>query len=235
MTRASAATVGGYKLRVTPWHGKRHIALVGPARLRRSPSTAEIQRCLDALAQRGVGLAFTPALSPFEAEPFLQAGFELHEELHLLARHLGDGVPRPRHKLRAGRSWDRSRVLEIDALAFESFWQFDKVSLREARQATPSHRFRVAVDQRKVIGYAVTGRAGRRGYLQRLAVDPAHAGRGIGTSLINDCFRWLERHSADLVMVNTQQTNQRALGLYQHLGFVRQREGLLVLRWAGTD
>ena len=34
-----------------------------------------------------------------------------------------------------------------------------------------------------------------------------------------------------LALVNTQEHNSRALGLYERLGFVRQREGLLVLRW----
>ena len=235
LTRASAATIGGYRLRVAPWHGKRHIALIGPARVRRSPTVHEIGRCLRTVEKRGVGLAFTPALSPFEAEPFFQAGFELHEELHLLARSLGNGVPEPAHRLRPGRPWDRRRVLDIDARAFDSFWQFDKFSLREARQATPTSRFMVAQAGRKVVGYAVTGRAGRRGYLQRLAVDPSHAGQGIGSSLVNDCFAWLESRSANMVMVNTQHSNSRALALYEHLGFVRQREGLLVLRWTGTD
>ncbi len=231
LTRASAATVGGYRLRVTPWQGQRHIALVGPARLRRNPTTAEIGRCLDTLVRRGVDQAFTPALSPYEAEPFFQAGFEFHENLHLLARPLGDGVAKPRHRLRAGRPLDRRRVLAIDSRAFDQFWQFDKFSLKEARHATPSSRFRVALEGRTVVGYAVTGKAGRRGYLQRLAVDPDWAGRGIGTSLIHDCFRWLESRGGSMVMVNTQESNTRALALYERHGFARQRDGLLVLRW----
>ncbi|MEL7206779.1 MAG: GNAT family N-acetyltransferase [Actinomycetota bacterium] len=235
LTRTTAATVGGHRLRVVPWQGKRHIALVGPARIRRNPTAPEIARCLDSLDQRGVELAFTPALSPFEAEPFFQAGFELHERLHLLACPLDGGTPRPTHRLRPGRPWDRNRVLDIDTRAFERFWQFDKFSLKEARQATPASRFTVAVHHHRVVGYAVTGRAGRRGYLQRLAVDPDHAGGGIGTSLIHDGFRWLEGRNADTVMVNTQETNGRALALYERIGFRRQREGLLVLRWGSPD
>lgn len=235
LTRTTAATLGGHRLRVTPWQGKRHIALVGPARIRRSPTAPEIARCLAALQQRGVGLAFTPALSPFEAEPFFQAGFELHEQLHLLACPLDGTTPRPRHRLRPGRPWDRHRVLDIDTRAFETFWQFDKFSLKEARQATPTSRFTVATGHHRVVGYAVTGRAGKRGYLQRLAVDPDHAGGGIGTSLIHDCFRWLERRNVDTVMVNTQETNTRALQLYERTGFRRQREGLLVLQWGNPD
>ncbi|MEM9131376.1 MAG: GNAT family N-acetyltransferase [Actinomycetota bacterium] len=236
LTRTTAATVGGHRLRVTPWQGHRHIALVGPARARRNPTRDEIGRCLESLQQRGVASAFTPALSAFEAEPFLQAGFSLHERLHLLACRL-DGTtpsPGPTPRMRPGRPWDRHRVLDIDTRAFEQFWQFDKFSLRDARRATPISRFTVATEGRQVIGYAVTGKAGRRGYLQRLAVDPARTGGGVGTALVHDCFRWLEGRGVDMVMVNTQETNTRALGLYEHLGFRRQTEGLQVLRWGPT-
>ncbi len=173
----------------------------------------------------------TPALSPYEAEPFFQAGFELHERLHLLARTIDEKPPRPTHRLRRGRRWDRGRVLEVDGEAFERFWRFDALALKEARRATPVHRFQVAVVGGRVAGYAVTGRAGGRGYLQRLAVDPELHGQGIGSSLVNDCLRWLHGKGVHLVLVNTQERNRRALDLYERIGFVRQRDGLLVLRW----
>lgn len=229
-----ASSVGGHRLKVAPWQGEAQVALVGPARVRRSPNPTEILRCVKELERRGVVRAVTPALSPFEAEPFFQAGFELQEELHLLARHIDQRIPSPNHRLRPGRPWHRKRVLDIDARAFDSFWQFDKFSLKEARTATPSSRFVVATEDRTVMGYAVTGKAGGRGYLQRLAVDPQAQGRGIGTSLINDCLRWLHRKNVGMVLVNTQERNVRALSLYERHGFVRQREGLLVLQWSSS-
>jgi ribosomal protein S18 acetylase RimI-like enzyme len=193
----------------------------------------EIVRCVADLEGRGVERAVTPALNPYEAEPFFQAGFELHEELHLLARSIDTRPPEPTHRLRGGRPWHRRRVLDIDARAFDQFWQFDKFSLKEARRATPTNRFVVAVEAEGIAGYAVTGRAGGRGYLQRLAVDPSFQGRGIGTSLVHDSLHWLHRKRVGMALVNTQERNQRALMLYERLGFIRQREGLLVLAWSG--
>ncbi|MDH3680886.1 MAG: GNAT family N-acetyltransferase [Acidimicrobiia bacterium] len=231
LSRATAATVGGHRLRVTPWQGHAFIALIGPSRAQRSPTPSEILACIEALRQRGVTQAVTPALSAFEAEPFFQAGFTQHEALHLLARYIDTEPPKPTHRLRRGRPWDRPRVLELDSKAFEQFWQFDSFSLKEARRATPAHRFTVAVADGDVTGYAVTGRAGGRGYLQRLAVDPNLHGQGIGSSLVHDCLRWLHRKGVGMALVNTQERNTRALELYERLGFVRQREGLLVLRW----
>lgn len=218
-------------LRVAPWRGDLHVALIGPRRDGRRPSAFDLAHCLEELAARGVHRAITPALSPIDAKPFLDAGFRLHENLHLLANRLPDHLPEPAHKVRRGRVWHRPAVLEVDAEAFEPFWQFDRLSLREARHATPNNRFRIATLDRTVVGYAVTGRAGDRGYLQRLAVAPAAAGRGLGTALIIDGFHWLKRRGAHTVMVNTQEHNTRALDLYEHLGFVRQEPGLVVLRW----
>ncbi len=87
------------------------------------------------------------------------------------------------------------------------------------------------VQDKTVVGYAIVGRAGTRGYLQRLAVRPGLEGQGLGTSLINDGFGWLRNKGASEILVNTQEHNSRALGLYEHVGFVLQTEKLSVLSW----
>lgn len=120
-------------------------------------------------------------------------------------------------------------MLDIDRRAFDDFWQFDATSLRESRNATPSSRFTVIIEKGVVLGYAVTGRAGSRGYLQRLAVDPRRAGEGIGTDLVRDSLGWVHARGVQRIMVNTQERNQRALDLYHHLGFETETEGLVVL------
>lgn len=181
------------------------------------------------LDERGVERAVTPALDRFDSQPFLDAGFHLLERLHLLSRPLLDEPPEVTRRLRAGRAWHRRAVLDIDGRAFDPFWRFDETSLREARSATPISRFRVAMTDGSPAGYAVTGRAANRGYLQRLAVDPDHEGSGIGSDLVNDALGWLHRRGATMVMVNTQERNERALGLYEHLGFKPDPNGLVVL------
>lgn len=177
----------------------------------------------------GVERSVTPALDQRDAVPFLEAGFVLLERLHLLSRPLHEPPPTPSRSLKPGRTWHRRAVLDIDRRAFEPFWQFDEMSLREARTATPSSRFRVAIADRVPVGYAVTGKAGNRGYLQRLAVDPDHEGEGLGTALVNDSLGWLHERGVRVVMVNTQERNQRALALYEHLGFRSDPAGLVVL------
>lgn len=219
---------------MAPWQGDPFVALVGPVRAGRPPTPTDIRNCLRALDKRDVAEAVTPALTPLEAEPFFQAGFRLFERLHLLSCPVIVGASQPVDssvKLVSGRSWHNRAVLGVDGRAFKGFWQFDDLALSEAKTATPTRRFRVAKMGRQVVGYAVTGKAGRRGYLQRLAVDPDVQGEGIGTKLVQDSFDWLHRRGADLSLVNTQETNSRALALYEHIGYRKQPEGLLVLRW----
>ena len=81
----------------------------------------------------------------------------------------------------------------------------------------------------RVVAYAITGLAGRHGYLQRIAVHPDARGRGWGHALVADALCWLWKHGVDRVYVNTQLQNERAIALYESFGFVTLPGGLNVL------
>jgi ribosomal protein S18 acetylase RimI-like enzyme len=198
------------------------------------PSVAFLRHCLGLLAERGYIRVMTSALSPAEEATFLAAGFAVHERLELLAHNLRDLPSASPARLRRGRSDDERHVLAVDRSSFSSFWQLDGPGLGDAIRATPHARYRVALDEEAaVIGYAITGRAGRRGYLQRLAVDPGRRRSGTATALVVDGLRWLKRRGVDRAVVNTQPGNDAALRLYEQLGFRLQPMGLAVLT-AGT-
>ena len=195
------------------------------------PTAAFVRRCLTELSARGYRRVVTSALTPAEQLGFLAAGFTVSEQLHLLShdlRNLPDAAVQGIRLTRAARR-DTDEVLALDARAFEPFWRLDPRSLREAIGATPSARFRIARSGADLVGYAVTGRAGRRGYVQRLAVAPEVQRRGVGTALVVDGLRWLRRRRAREALVNTQLGNDAALQLYERLGFRRQPSGLSVL------
>jgi ribosomal protein S18 acetylase RimI-like enzyme len=90
-------------------------------------------------------------------------------------------------------------------------------------------RFRITPDSSTISGYAITGRSGRNGYLQRIAVHPNARNRGFGRTLIADALWWLRRRAVDRALVNTQLDNAAALSLYESCGFRRLPIGLCVL------
>lgn len=214
---------------MTPFRGDAAVAHVTPVAELPPPTVAMVEHVCDVLTAKGYRQIVTGALNDRERRGFLAAGFTVREELHLLAADLDDLPAAMRAPLRRGRRRDRRAALAVDALAFDTFWRLDETGLEEALTATPSARFRVAAEHGAVLGYAVCGRAGRRGYVQRLAVDPAAQGRGLGRALLVDGLRWLARRGATRAVVNTQVGNERALELYASFGFRLQPSGLAVL------
>lgn len=219
-------------LQVSAWRGSDHTVVLSPVPDRPAPGPADIMRELDLLADRGVQRVLTSALHHGELAPFLSAGFVEHERLHLLRHDLRD-LPTPSAPIRLRRAWrrDQAEILTIDERAFDTFWALDRNGLDDAVRATPASRFRVATD-RTITGYAITGRAADRGYLQRLAVDPSRHREGIGAGLVSDSLRWLRRTGARVAVVNTQERNEGALALYLATGFVLEPHGLTVLSYA---
>jgi ribosomal protein S18 acetylase RimI-like enzyme len=246
-TSLSTAAIewGPDRLRISPWRGDATVAHLTPTP-GRTPTAAAIDRCVDDLRRRGYRAVLTSALGEAEQPTFLDAGFRVYEELELLqhdlhglsdgAMHeeLGSGgtsgeLDASSTRIRRGRRRDSDAVLDLDGLAFDPFWRFDALGLADARSATPTSRFRVAEHERRIAGYAITGRAASIGYLQRLAVHPDAQGRGIGRALVVDALVWARRRGANSVLVNTQAGNRGALLLYQRMGFVREPSGLAVL------
>ncbi len=233
MTATALVSAEGVQLRVRPWRGRPDTAecSVHPAGALVPPRLV-----VDALDRaRGLGYrsVVTPALPPFEWRPYTDSGFVIRERLHLLGHHLLDLPPAAPVPLRRVRRRDRDRVLEIDASAFEPFWRLDPAGLDDAVRATPSTRFRISADG---AGYALVGRAGDRGYVQRLAVRPDAQGAGLGTALVVDGLAWLRRWRVREALVNTQERNTRAVALYERLGFRIRPGGLAVLQFdLGAD
>jgi ribosomal protein S18 acetylase RimI-like enzyme len=218
--------------RVGPWRGQGHVAhlVLGEGT---APDRDAVDDCLVRLRRGGYTVVVTSALTAADSLPFVDAGFEVRERLHLL-EHLLEVVPAPTSDeppLR--RAWrnDRPGIFTLDGGSFDDFWRLDPEGLRSALTATPAVRFRVGdLDNgRGPAAYAITGRAGRRGYLQRLAVHPGARRRGWGRALVFDALRWLRRFDTRRALVNTQWDNEVALALYQSCGFRRLPVGLSVL------
>ncbi|MGI9033512.1 MAG: GNAT family N-acetyltransferase [Acidimicrobiales bacterium] len=228
--KADVLSSGREQVRTGPWRGDGRVAYLAPVTDAPPPSAGFIQHCLSELSARGYGSVVTAALTASERQAFYHCGFHDQERLRLLVHDLQQAPPAGGHSLRRAHQADRGAVLAVDAATFSAFWRLDGWGLDQAVAATPSSRFRVATAGGRVVGYAITGRAGTDGYLQRLAVDPAHQRSGRGRALALDGLYWLRRKGARRAVVNTQVANDAAYSLYVGLGFRAQPCNLVVLR-----
>jgi ribosomal-protein-alanine N-acetyltransferase len=200
---------------------------VGPVPGEAPPSPELLVAAVDDLIALGFDDVMTTALHPSEHRPFVDAGFAERDRLVLLRRDVTDLPSSPRVTLRTARRREWPQLAEVDQRAFPPGWGLDARGIADAFAATPFGRVRAA--GRPAYGYAVSGRSRSRGYLQRLAVEPSASGRGVGRALVIDALRWLAAKGTSDCLVNTQETNRRALDLYLGLGFAELPERLMIL------
>lgn len=183
----------------------------------------------------------TGALFPRAAAAFTRCGFVEVDRLALLERPLHDVVPRATSSTLTTtrlRTRDIHAAAEIDRSAFPDGWRHDVESLESITTATPQARLRLAVppEQRRSrerpVGFAITGRSGPTGYLQRIAVRPEARRNGAARLLVEDALIWLVRRGAIRALVNTGIDNHAALELYGQAGFDRRSDELVVLERA---
>jgi GNAT superfamily N-acetyltransferase len=213
--------------RIAAWHGRSDVASIALQGVD-APPTRALERLLQQLREAGFREVVTNALAPGASLPLVDVGFAVRGRLHLLSHDLRDLPPESGITRKAART-DRRDLVGIDQAAFDDFWQFDELALREAERATPKAHLLVAPAGAELSGYGLFGRSSTTGYVQRLAVAPTAQHAGLGRALLGDGLRWMHQHGATRAMVNTQEDNARALDLYLRSGFARLPVGLCVL------
>ena len=196
------------------------------------PEPDELAEWIDAARRAGASTVRTGALFPAAAARFADGGFGVIDTLALLAIDLEQPALTPTaaaSTATAGRLGPLRRrhdpaAADIDRRAFGTPWANDIDKLDEIRRATPIHRARGifasggGLRWRPLLAFAIAGAAAGQGYLQRLAVDPAHQGQGHGRALTQDALAWMRRRRLHQGFVNTAVTNEAPLAL--HLGRV---------------
>jgi ribosomal protein S18 acetylase RimI-like enzyme len=207
-----------------------HLVLVDHAMV---PSASDVAHWVDTLRGRGLRAVRTGALFPGSTGAFRDAGFETIDRLILLRSDLASTTtPTPRRQRATTRRLARRRfgdAAALDQRAFGPRWGNDASSLDDVCRATPHHRNRSITHGGRLVGFAISGRAGDRGYLQRLAVDPSAHRRGHGRALVDDALAWMRRRDVKSALVNTAVDNDAAVALYESMGFVAEPDELVVL------
>ncbi|MCY3575597.1 MAG: GNAT family N-acetyltransferase [Chloroflexi bacterium] len=151
---------------------------------------------------------------------FAELSFQYRDDLAML-QHIGSRLPPRRDSLAAVRpleSEDLPQLAGIDKLAFAPPWQIERAELWQAYRACAFST--VATIRGAVVGYQLCARHDAAAHLARLAVHPAHQGRGVASLLLHELLSDLLRRGISAISVNTQASNHRSQRLYQRFGFL---------------
>jgi ribosomal protein S18 acetylase RimI-like enzyme len=72
----------------------------------------------------------------------------------------------------------------------------------------------------RVVGSVMAGYEGHRGWVNYLAVDPAHRGEGFGALLMAEAERVLAQAGCPKINLQVRAANAHVVGFYQHLGYL---------------
>ena len=214
---------GGVVARVRPWAFEPNVAHLVLYNQSRLPTPSDIMEWIGGLRSAGFDAIRTGAVGVQAGARFERLGFEAIQTLVLLENSSVGSVSTTSPKGSGGVTRlapdDDNDASRVDVAAFGGGWCIDRVGIGDVRSATPRHRARAVRADKELIAYAVSGRDGRNGYIQRLAVSPAHQHHGHGASLVTDSLRWMARWRVQRALVNTHIGNDAALALYHRLGF----------------
>ena len=73
-----------------------------------------------------------------------------------------------------------------------------------------------------LLGTAMVGHDGHRGWVYYLAVSPSSQGSGAGRTLMDACERWLVERDIPKIQFMVRTDNTRVLSFYDHLGYTQQ-------------
>lgn len=207
-------TRGWARGEVRPWNDQ---VVSGHVRLVRG--NASFLSDLTALAAHASdGIVYSPALYPTSTRIWKRVGFRIDSKLMVLERGLPERPPQPDHPVaEIVDDWDS--VLAVDRAAFEGFWTMSRAGLEEAATATPQHVVLGYKVDGLIVGYAIVGAHRTASYLQRIAVDPSHAGKGIGADLLRAALDWACLKGAPSMILNVRDESAPALRLYRNHGF----------------
>lgn len=178
-----------------------------------------------ALKEQNVESVAAIPLQKWFRELLSDHGFEHIHNIISLAwdpDHIHKLPPAKTISIRSMTEADFDEVSQIDSAAFGPLWQNSLNLLRLAFDQ--SNVATVAYDKEGVIGYQISTATQYGAHLGRLATHPRAQGNGVGYALVRDLQTRFPHNAAFRLSVNTQDTNQISLALYQKAGFIETPE-----------
>lgn len=128
--------------------------------------------------------------------------------------------------LREFRPEDYDQVMEL--------WTEAKLPLkpegRDSREniirqiGMPNVRFLVAEGGGRIVGTVLATHDGRKGWINRLAVEPASRRKGIGRRLVLEAESWLEAQGMIILACLIEEDNAGSMAVFEKLGYKKHPE-----------
>lgn len=96
--------------------------------------------------------------------------------------------------------------------------------------AGPSSTVLVALDEGDLVGTAMVGHDGHRGWVYYVATQPGRRHEGLGRSLMDAAEAWLTARGIPKLQFMVRTSNEPVLAFYEHLGYAPQ-ECVVLGRW----
>jgi ribosomal protein S18 acetylase RimI-like enzyme len=121
------------------------------------------------------------------------------------------------------RTYEESDEAAVAALWREVFadappWNEPEADIRR-KLAVQRELFFVAVDGGDVVGTALAGYDGHRGWVYYVAVKPSHRRRGIGAALMRRVEEELEAMGCPKLNLQVRTPNRETVAFYEKLGY----------------
>ncbi len=96
----------------------------------------------------------------------------------------------------------------------------------ERQIALPNVRFLVAEAGKggRVVGTVLATHDGRKGWVNRLAVDSGSRRKGIGAALVRAAEGWLESQGMDILACLIEEDNAVSMAVFENLGYRKHPE-----------
>ena len=100
----------------------------------------------------------------------------------------------------------------------------DRRKIVDFQVRQPNVIFLVAESEGRLVGTVLATNDGRKGWINRLAVDPAYRRRGIGSSLVREAEIRLEALGMDVLACLIEEGNDASVRTFEILGYEHHPE-----------
>ena len=112
-------------------------------------------------------------------------------------------------------------ALKIENECFSHPWTRENL---ENELNNPASVFFTALENDGVIGYIGMSTVIDEGYIFNVAVTESQRKKGTGSALIGEIMTYCKKNNFAFVTLEVRQSNQKAISLYSHFGFIKVGE-----------